>query len=695
VLATATVLALLLALPALAHLERTSYWPDPAPDTSISPAAGGAVPTARSLESAVPAALIDQFSASSRKATKRKRHRTKRHGRHHRTQRKAHKAQFVAAGPGSNTRVVCQSDSLARVTQEIAAAQTDGFRVRPTVPLEELTPAQAARLLALNKALFSVCAYHDIQPAVNDSHNNDRVVIMPGVYTEPSSRAVAALPPECDKYRTTSEKGPGAVSYEYQFHCPNGQSLVAVIGRALGPGADPPTSPLSRPDPHGIPNRGPCIRCNMQIEGSGPTSDDTVIDAGNVSSGNGPPMGSKKDVALKIDRGDGIVLRNMTVRHAAEHDVYILETNGYLMDRMKYFYAGEYGALMFASDYGLTQNCEAVGSGDSGVYPGGAPDTGQDRNPRFYPTARLNQEITHCDSHHNNMGYSGTMGNATHVVDNNFYDNTTGIVTDSFYAGGHPGYPQDSAVFERNRVYSNNFNVYDPNSGIKSATPVPMGVGILIAGGNYDLVRDNYIYDNWRRGTMLLSVPDAVACEPHPNEGSPPCQPGGVATTSNFNRYQGNVMGRAPDGTVAVNGVDFWWDQFATNHDNCWYPNTGSDGTASGITGDPQTPPITGTTVPGFLPEDCYSPAGSALSVGQGNPLKEAMLFDCALNGNDGICEWYMAPAKPGSARAHQQAAQVRKEELLLSSMSLGAPTCQLIGGLGGTLTCPGFRHRI
>src|SRR5437870_7557144 len=147
---------------------------------------------------------------------------------------------------------------------------------------------------------------------------------------------------------------------------------------------------------------------------------------------------------------------------------------------------------MLTTDHGLTDTCDGMGDGDSAVYPGGAPDTGAQIDPRFYGSPRLNQEITHCDSHHNNLGYSGTMGNATHVVDNNFYDNTTGIATDSFYAGGHPGYPQDSAVFEGNRIYSNNFNVYAPGSDVKSAVPVPIGVGILIAGGNDDQVKGNY-----------------------------------------------------------------------------------------------------------------------------------------------------------------------------------------------------------
>ncbi len=58
----------LLALPALAlaHLERPSYWPDPRPDKSVSPPAGGKVPHARSLKSAVSGAGRATCSSSAR-----------------------------------------------------------------------------------------------------------------------------------------------------------------------------------------------------------------------------------------------------------------------------------------------------------------------------------------------------------------------------------------------------------------------------------------------------------------------------------------------------------------------------------------------------------------------------------------------------------------------------------------------------
>jgi Right handed beta helix region len=648
----AIVLALAIPSAALAHVERTSYWPDPAADTSVSPPAGGAVPKARSLASA-----LDR------------------------------------SAPG-DTRVVCQSDSLSRALDAIRAARVKGFRLRPTAPLQTLSASSARRLAGINRSLFARCRYHDVQPAVTASGNDDRVVVMPGIYTEPASRSVPAFPPQCDKYRETSDHGAGAVSYEFQFRCPNAVNLVVLLGHALGPGQDPQSSPTGRPDPHGIPNLGPCIRCNVQIEGSGPTPDDTVLDAGRVASGDGGPGDPKKDVGLRADRADGFVLRNMTIRHAAEHDLYVLETDGYLLDRVKFFYAGEYGSLMFTSDHGLTENCEAAGNGDSGVYPGGAPDTGAERDQHFYPQWRLNQEITHCDSHHNNLGYSGTMGNATHVVDNNFYDNTTGIATDSFYAGGHPGYPQDSAVFEGNRIYSNNFNIYAPGSDVKSAVPVPIGVGILIAGGNDDQVKGNFIFDNWRRGTMLIAVPDALSCAPSPDNGAPACAPQGVASVSNRDRYFDNVMGRTPAGKPLPNGVDFWWDEFPTNSGNCWYSNTGSDGSTT-ITSDPPPPPLAGTSIPHFLPEDCAAPT----DVGMGSPVKEAMLVSCAAAIEAGsydasTCEWFQMPARPGSqAAAQQQARNEQVAEQLAGNVPLD-PFCNLIGGTGGTLTCDPFRQR-
>src|SRR3954468_24108106 len=54
VIAIAVAAAVML-VPALAfaHIERASYWPNPAPDTSVKPAAGGSVPAIRKVFSAL------------------------------------------------------------------------------------------------------------------------------------------------------------------------------------------------------------------------------------------------------------------------------------------------------------------------------------------------------------------------------------------------------------------------------------------------------------------------------------------------------------------------------------------------------------------------------------------------------------------------------------------------------------------
>ncbi len=144
------------------------------------------------------------------------------------------------------------------------------------------------------------------------------------------------------------------------------------------------------------------------------------------------------------------------------------------------------------------------------MYPGAAAETGQQRSDGT--EFRYNQQIRFCDLHHNMAGYSGTNGNAVWVHDNRFYDNVLGLQTDVVTGAGHPGFPGDSMLIENNRFYSNNFNIYADDSTVKPAFPFPVGTGMWIAGGNRHQVRNNYFYDNWRRGTMLYSVPDQLIC---------------------------------------------------------------------------------------------------------------------------------------------------------------------------------------
>ena len=584
IVAIAVAAGLLVGAPAaMAHIERASYWPDPAVDKSVKGGAGGKVPKTRSL-----------FTALDKK-------------------------------PAGETHVVCQGkSSFKRLKGAVKTAQK-GYKLRPASKKKRIGKKSAKQFREFNRKLLKACKFDSIQEAVNAAGNNDRVVIMPGIYTEPDSRTAPNNDPACEQYLEDNDEGSNsALSYRYHLECPNDQSLVNISGRSFV--GDPPQPPLQ--DRHGVPAAGECVKCNLQIEGSGPTPNDVVVDAGRVESGNAGPIDPVKDVVFRADRADGFVLRNLTARHGAEHGIYILETDGYRLERFKAFYNADYGMLGYTSDHGLMQKCDAAGSGDSGLYPGASPETGEqtrEAKPRY------NTEIRFCDMRHNTAGYSGTDGNAVWLHHNNFYDNANGFTTDVFTASGHPGFPQDSDLLEKNRFYSNNFNPYLEGSDVDPTVPMPVGTGMWIAGGNANIVRNNWFYDNWRRGSMLFAVPNSLICPTPDPPDIPGCYPD-EQSTSHRNQFHGNKMGVTPKGKVRPNGEDFWWDPYQGSANNCWFDNTGKTGKAGSV-----------TSTPNELPADCATSMGTGSTDGQ----TEELIGCVSVPQGDPSCPWFTTPPRP------------------------------------------------
>ncbi len=424
------------------------------------------------------------------------------------------------------------------------------------------------------------------------------------------------------------------------------------------------------------------MRCNFQIEGSGPSPDDVIIDGGGKYEGKGieaRPEALKKHVILRVDRADGFVARNLLVRGALEHGLYIEEADGYRLERVKFFWAADYGNLTFTSDHGLYKNCDGFGSGDSVVYPGAAPETGSQATD-FYPDApRFNTTVKKCDMRGSALAYSGSMGNSVRITRNNVYGNGSGLSTDTISAAGHPGFPADSVQIDHNLIYSNNLNLFTDDPPVVPVVGVPVGVGILWPGHNDGRVFDNWIFDNWRRGTMLLSIPDGSSVNPASEGNVNPgisCPTAPDVTTSCNNHYFDNHMGQAPPdftkrawnglrfgtphGDLAdrslPNGVDFWWDEWSGNTGNCWFDNTGSDGTAASVTGPGAGSP------PEVLPSDC------ATSNGGGDVAKTVVLLDCSMwergqtAADRPTCDWFSSPPEPGTAAARRENARTERE---------------------------------
>ncbi len=493
-----------------------------------------------------------------------------------------------------------------------------------------------------NLALLRECDYRSIQDAINSiRRRNTSIYVLPGTYSEsrwankersaycsnletesdsplPSSEYIGSLssPDTGAEPNDSEESDPIALSYADQRRCKTNLNLISVFGdRTPGNKSIDCDSKF----------------CGTQIVGTGRSMGDVVID-----------NRFARLNAIRVDRAGGALLRNFTVQQAEFNAIYVLETDGFVVDKVTARANDEYGILAFASDHGLIKRSDTYFNGDSGIYPGSGSDLNAD-NTNFKPT-RYAIEIRGNRSHDNTLGYSGTAGNSIYAHHNKFYDNATGIATDSLFPG-HPGLPQDHARWSRNEIFSNNSNYYTKyvDTGVCArpmkqrgymegtvcpVVPTPVGTGVLIAGGNYDSTDHNWIYDNWRNGTMQFWVPAALRDEYDPTLQN---------DTSHHNHTTDNHMGTKPDGSVAHNGLDHWWDDQGDG--NCWEGNTYSRGERTD----------------NFLldPASCAD-GGSAFTPGA--PVKDAGFLSCSqYDRNDETwrhpvgCEWFDSPSKPAA----------------------------------------------
>ena len=466
------------------------------------------------------------------------------------------------------------------------------------VDFENRISTFAAALQDSNRQLYKEClksGYRDLQAAIDKvSDAGTTIFVLPGVYMEGPS--LQREPESCyhlpARYVKAGYQSYQILSYEQQKACPHQQNLVAAFGVK-----------------------------DLQIEGTGASPSDVVFDA----------QFQKLNV-IRGDRTNGLYLRNFTAQKSTFNAVYVIEADGFVIDKVVGRWNTEYGFLSFAVDHGLFTNCEAYGNGDSGIYPGGTSDINRTMG---FTVPRYAVEVTGCRSHDNTLGYSGTGGDSAWVHDNEFDHNMGGASMDSIFPN-HPGIPQNHALFEHNSIHSNNSNYYgyvrdgtcaQPVllQGIETGTvcpavPVPVGSGIVVAGGNYDTFQNNWVFDNWRFGFVQTWLPGFVR-----GDNSGPAQ----EDTSHFNRYLSNQMGVSAQGVSLPNGVDFIWD--GQGDSNCWQRST-SD----------KTEPVAIPTCPGG--------AQRLLA----DPNKLVVLADCS--GYDLPtktlplgCDWFDTPQRPGA----------------------------------------------
>lgn len=183
------------------------------------------------------------------------------------------------------------------------------------------------------------------------------------------------------------------------------------------------------------------------------------------------------DNGIRIVGAKGVAVENMTARNYRFNGFFWTGVDGYRGSYLTAIRNGDYGIYAFDSKNGLFEHSYGGGSPDAGFYIGQC-------NP-------CNAVINDVLAENNGLGYSGT--NATMnltIMNSTFRYNRAGIVPNT--GDGEKLPPQESNVIVGNLVYSNN----NPDTPAIDAALLAMGNGILVAGGNKNLIVRNRVWDH-------------------------------------------------------------------------------------------------------------------------------------------------------------------------------------------------------
>ncbi|WP_276254473.1 right-handed parallel beta-helix repeat-containing protein [Halomontanus rarus] len=183
----------------------------------------------------------------------------------------------------------------------------------------------------------------------------------------------------------------------------------------------------------------------------------------------------QRDHGVRIE-ADGVALENLTARHYTGNAFYWRYVYGFRGSYLTAYNNGDYGAYAYRSSNGRFEHSYASGHPDAGFYLGY-------HNP-------FDAVVTDVIAEHNALGYSGTSagGNLT-IRDSVWRHNVAGIVPNTL---GEEDPPQRSCHIVGNEVSEN----HNSDAPTRAYTAEMFGAGILLWGGQENLVEDNEVRDH-------------------------------------------------------------------------------------------------------------------------------------------------------------------------------------------------------
>ena len=203
---------------------------------------------------------------------------------------------------------------------------------------------------------------------------------------------------------------------------------------------------------------------------------------------------------------DGVVVENMTARNYTSNGFFWTGSDYYRGSYLTAYRNGDYGIYAFDAYHGQFDHSLGSGSPDAGFYIG-----------ECFPCDAV---ITDVVSEYNGLGYSGTnSGGDLYIVNSTFRNNRAGIVPNT---GAYElCYPERESTIVGNTVHDNN---YLDGPGIDVAL-LAQGNGILVPGGVRNTIERNLVFNHERTGIGLVPYPeeDANDTPPAQTEWDTPC----------------------------------------------------------------------------------------------------------------------------------------------------------------------------
>lgn len=220
------------------------------------------------------------------------------------------------------------------------------------------------------------------------------------------------------------------------------------------------------------------------------------------------------------------------------------QASGYAARYLTAYNNGDYGIFAFDVAGGVFEDSYTSGNPDSGFYIGGC-------NP-------CDAVIQRVVAEHNGLGYSGTNAGGNLIIRDSVWNrNGAGLVPNSLVSEPHG--PQHDLIIERNVITDNGNPEESPG---QNDTAPALGMGIGIAGGNFNQIRENTISGSGRYGVVVF---------PFPSDSEPNVYP------SIGNKVQDNVISSSGLYDVALAA--------GSGERNCFSGNANDAG--GGVTSDP------------------------------------------------------------------------------------------------------------